>query len=551
MKNLKNDFRKSICIFSFFIFFSLAILFFVAWIKSFSFAFIKDFKNSQNINFSNIFYNLFYTFSEALLSTLISLIIGIPASYFISKKKFIFKNFLISFSAIPLCIPAIIVALGYISTFGISGLVNDFLKSVFYLEESPLKFLYSFWGIIICQGFYNFPLIMITTSNTWRNLSSDEEDIAKILGASNFKIFRKITFHKLQGAIFSASIPVFLFCYFSFMIVQLFGSMDGTTLEVSIYHAARSSMNFEKAGILSLIETFFALAILFLYSISEKKSNLQKGTLPKKNNDISKLSLKDLPLFIPFIILVFIFFILPIFCIIIKSFETSKGISNGLTFVTWKKFFLHKDLLKSILNTLKSASVTAILSVLSGTTLAIINYSISKKSKNNIIASIVSTLPILPMAVSSVVLSIGISFLFKRPSLIHLCFTQAALFWPFSYKIILSSLKKIPDSVIDSALILSNQKSDLIFDIYIPYVKNAIFSSLGLSFAMSAGDATIPLVLGMQNFSTLSLFTFRLAGSYRLNEACCSGILLGSICMVAFFTTQFSKTKNILISKEQ
>jgi thiamine transport system permease protein len=51
---------------------------------------------------------------------------------------------------------------------------------------------------------------------------------------------------------------------------------------------------------------------------------------------------------------------------------------------------------------------------------------------------------------------------------------------------------------------------------------------------MSAGDATLPLVLALQKFDTLSLFTYRLAGSYRFPEACASGLVLGLICMTVF-----------------
>ena len=56
--------------------------------------------------------------------------------------------------------------------------------------------------------------------------------------------------------------------------------------------------------------------------------------------------------------------------------------------------------------------------------------------------------------------------------------------------------------------------------------------------AISAGDATLPLVLSMQKFSTLSLFTYRLAASYRFTEACVSGLILGLVCSIVFFAAK-------------
>ena len=59
-------------------------------------------------------------------------------------------------------------------------------------------------------------------------------------------------------------------------------------------------------------------------------------------------------------------------------------------------------------------------------------------------------------------------------------------------------------------------------------------SAICFCFAVSAGDTTLPLVLAIPHFDTLSLFTYRLAGAYRFNEACASGVILGIICAGIF-----------------
>ncbi|MBP5696324.1 MAG: iron ABC transporter permease, partial [Treponema sp.] len=45
-------------------------------------------------------------------------------------------------------------------------------------------------------------------------------------------------------------------------------------------------------------------------------------------------------------------------------------------------------------------------------------------------------------------------------------------------------------------------------------------------FAVSLGDATLPLVLAIPNFSTLALYTYRLAGAFRFNQACACAVLM-------------------------
>ena len=87
---------------------------------------------------------------------------------------------------------------------------------------------------------------------------------------------------------------------------------------------------------------------------------------------------------------------------------------------------------------------------------------------------------------------------------------------------------------LDAARTLSAHRLDCIFSILLPCGKNGILSAAGFCFAMSAGDAALPLVLAIPRFDTLSLFVYRLAGSYRVNEACAAGLLLGILCMAVF-----------------
>ena len=66
-----------------------------------------------------------YTLQTAFFSTLVAAIIGIVAAYYTSHKKFAGRKLLLSLSAVPLCVPPLIVALGYVSFFGMNGTFPD------------------------------------------------------------------------------------------------------------------------------------------------------------------------------------------------------------------------------------------------------------------------------------------------------------------------------------------------------------------------------------------------------------------------------------------
>ena len=86
----------------------------------------------------------FYTLEIALLSTLVAAAAGIPLAYFTARRRFPGRKLLLSFSAVSLCVPSLIVALGYVSFWGMNGTVNRLFGTQF-------SFLYSTAGIVIAM----------------------------------------------------------------------------------------------------------------------------------------------------------------------------------------------------------------------------------------------------------------------------------------------------------------------------------------------------------------------------------------------------------------
>ena len=97
--------------------------------------------------------------SQAGASTLLALALGFPGAYLMALKRFPGKRFLGALSSVPFCVPPLIVALAFVLYYGRNGWLNTVLMQVFHLETPPITFLYSFSGIVLTHGFYNFPLV--------------------------------------------------------------------------------------------------------------------------------------------------------------------------------------------------------------------------------------------------------------------------------------------------------------------------------------------------------------------------------------------------------
>ena len=308
----------------------------------------------------------FFTLFQALASLFVAVLIGLPMAFFCGRRRFFGRKFLLSLSSVPLCVPTLIVALGYITFFGNAGFLNKFFMAVFALEKPPFSFLYSFFGLVLAQGFYNFPLVMSTVSDAWARLPSEQADSARLLGAGEWRIFRTVTIFELMPSIVSACIPVFVYCFFSFMMVLLFGGIGCSTLEVEIYQAARNTLDFKTAGILSMTETLIACTVVGFYVYLENKSKSQKGIL---SGEISALKpvqgFKEKCAFSALIFLVSLFFLAPIFSNLLNAF-TSPSRFDTSRFYNFKRIFSSRSFFSSLRWTFLTAISTGFLCVSAG-----------------------------------------------------------------------------------------------------------------------------------------------------------------------------------------
>ena len=181
---------------------------------------------------------IYFTFKQATLSTVVTLLVGLPGAYIVSNYDFFGRKFLKSITMIPFVLPSILVVLSFVVLFGNNGVINSFLSHV----NLRISFLYTWKAIILAHAFYNFPLVIRIVGASWERLSVHIEETARTLGAKRFFLFRKVTFPLLLPSILTSAILTFIFCFTSFAIVLAFGGVRYTTMEVEIYYLLQLSL---------------------------------------------------------------------------------------------------------------------------------------------------------------------------------------------------------------------------------------------------------------------------------------------------------------------
>ncbi|MHA1303403.1 MAG: ABC transporter permease [Candidatus Heimdallarchaeaceae archaeon] len=564
-RDIDKQVEKLVLILSFIALSSFLISFFyLPLVKIFQFAFSEGNNVTFNLFFSTITQGnnlkfLSFSFKQALVSTLICLILGLPASYFFAKFDFKGKKILLNLLTIPFVLPPIVVLLGFIVTYGEGGWVNDIWRTVSQSSSSLITIFGTFEGIILAHAFYNLSVIIRMTIPAWLSLDYELIEVSKTIGVSNWKIFRKITLPQVTNFIISASLLVFIYCFNSFAIVLYLGEVKYQTLEVRIYKLMKHSLKFTEGASLAIVQLFLNTLIIIIYLVFENKTRRmalgkEKGLKVEKLRFQRKNWIKNLGIVLILIFLCFILFFsfAPLIAVLIQSFTPyASGISP---FWGYKTLFsaeylpiLGNSPLRLFLNTLifafSSTFITLILS-LSIVFLLRMKFNRLRNYKQAMVENILSYAIILPMATSSITLAVGMFLQYKGTKVylnavwFFIILAHVLISIPFATRSILAAYNRIDVEIMNVASTLGASRVYIFKKIEFPLISKSLAVAGIFSFAISLGEfgATNFLVRG--EFGTLSIGIYKLLVSQTLQLPATMASLLIILTAIAFLIIQ-------------
>src|SRR5215216_4078502 len=171
---------------------------------------------------------LIFTFYQAILSTILTLLLGLPSAYLFARYDFRGKTLLRALTAVPFMLPTVVVAAGFSALFGPRGLIHHFFPLFNFQFTGTLT------GIVIAHVFYNTTIIIRVVGNALSSLDPKLEQAARSLGANPFRVWWNVTLPLLRPSLLASSLLVFLFDFTSFGVILLLGGSQFATLEVEI-----------------------------------------------------------------------------------------------------------------------------------------------------------------------------------------------------------------------------------------------------------------------------------------------------------------------------
>src|SRR5262249_36783812 len=113
---------------------------------------------------------LFFTVGQAGLSTVLTLLAGLPGAYFIARYRFRGKGLLRALAGVPFVLPTLVVAAAFNALIGPSGWINLGLMAILCTQTPPVNLANSLGAILLAHVFYNTTIVLRLVGDFWAHL---------------------------------------------------------------------------------------------------------------------------------------------------------------------------------------------------------------------------------------------------------------------------------------------------------------------------------------------------------------------------------------------
>jgi thiamine transport system permease protein len=456
---------------------------------------------------------LWFTTWQATISTLLTLLIGLPLAYLFAHYEFRGKTVLRALTTIPFVLPTVVVAVAFSALLGPSGLLNNALQDIFALDSPPIRWQQTIWAILLAHVFYNISIIIRAVGGFWAALNPRLDEAAAVLGADGWARLRHVTLPLILPSILASSLLIFLFCFTSFGVILILGGLRFATLEVEIYRQATALFNLPTAAMLSLIQMVCTFAVMALYTRLQARASLP---LEQRSQDANarpprtwgdKVALCVGVAFIVGILLA------PLIALVWRSFTLG---GDGFTLAYYAElgvnrrqsaFFAPPTV--AIRNSLIFACATVILSLILGILSA---YLLAEPKRWS--TALLEPLFLLPLGTSAVTLGFGyivaMGALRTSPILIPIAHTLIAA--PFVVRTFLPALRSLDPRMRQAAATMGASPLRVWWEIDAPLLGRAVLVCAAFAFTISLGEFGATLLISRPDLPTMPVVIYAALG---------------------------------------
>lgn len=458
----------------------------------------------------------------ALFSTVLATIVGVFFAWLLGRSDIPLKGLMKFLFSIPFMIPPFLAAMAWDMMFsGRGGYINRWLMSVFNLANAPFN-INSVAGIIVIEVVYYFPFVYMQVVSALERMDPTLEESARIAGAKQFYVIRRITLPLTIPAISSGMLLVLITSLSNYGIPAMLGfSQNIFTLPTMIVEkmnrAGGSFDGIRQATALSIVLVIVVSLALLLQRklLAVGRYDIIKGKSMRPA--LIKLRKAKYPLLVFSLIFLALVVLAPLVMILLVSFIKAYGLEfklENFTLANYQRIFVGNAMVKdSVGNSLFLGFAAGIICLFLGTMLAYVIYKVKPKG-----GTVLEVLAVLPYSLPGTVMAIGCilawSGAFFGITLYNtiwiILVAYVARYLSYTLKSSSASLQQVHISLEEASRSCGATHLESLRDITLPLIKPAMVSGFFLVFLPAMRELTTSVLLYGPNSRTLGVAIYQL-----------------------------------------
>lgn len=456
---------------------------------------------------------LLFSAWQAALSTLLTLLTGVPAAYVFARYRWGGKTLLRALATVPFVLPTVVVAAAFAALLGDNGVVTTTLESML---GRPLPGLQgTLVLILLAHVFYNYTIVLRIVGGFWANLDPRIEEAARVLGAGRWRVWYEVTLPLLMPALAAAALLIFLFTFTAFGTILILGGPRFATIEVEIYRQTVNYFNLPIAAALSLLQIVCTLLLTIVYTRVQERTTRPLDLRPGSIAERPVRGWRTRLLLGLVVAGMLALLVAPPLALAWRSVALDGNVSlryYGLLSQNLRNSYFFVPPLTAIRNSLLFACATTLLALGIGVPAA---YLLTRRRR---LRALLDPLFVLPLGTSAVTLGFGYILALDRPPLnlrtspllIPLAHTMVA--FPFVVRAVLPALRSLDPRLREAAAVQGAGPLRILREVDAPIVGRAVLVAAVFAFTVSMGEFGATLLINLPEWPTMPVLIYTFLG---------------------------------------
>lgn len=462
---------------------------------------------------------LWFTTRQALLSTVTTFVVGLPAAWAIGTNRVPGRRLVRAIVIVPFVLPTLVVAAAVQAM----------------LDAAGLSWNGTIAAIVLAHTVLNTAVVVRIVGGWWSLLPTAPEEAARVLGASRWRVLREVTLPALAPALWSAAAIVFLFCFTSFGVILTVGGPRNPTLETEIWRQATQRTDFAAAAALAVIQLLCVLALVLTTGHLERRLGAGRTVTPRSPRPVR--GARHIAAVVGALAPAAFLLVVPLGLLAHRSSRVGDGFGldhyRALGRVEAGGLFV--PALDAVGNSLTAAAAATAAAVLVGglASVAVVHTRFGRVLDAGLM---------LPLGTSAVTIGFGMLLALGRPPLdlraswIIVPLAQSLVGIPFVIRTVSPALRGVDDRLRQAASVLGATPLRIRLSIDGPIAARSLLVGSAFAFAVSLGEFGATSFLARPDRPTVPVAMFRLLGrpgDALTGQAMALGTILAVLCALS------------------